>query len=165
MIDASMQNMNDHQFDALYLAIGRFMVNWGQIEYEMYRCTKMVYAKCAASILPKRFPNSIANQISLFTKALSKDPRLSDLTKDGHKLTGRIWQHRDLRNDLMHSSISGILNAATVTFMRAPERAPEETAIQKQVELKDIENQGKEIEAFCFDLGYFVPQFERALYK
>ncbi|MCS6316761.1 MAG: hypothetical protein H8K05_03065, partial [Nitrospira sp.] len=61
-----MQTENDRQFDALYLAIGRFLVNWGQIEYEMYRCTKMIYVNCAAPMLPEKFPNTIEGKIHLF---------------------------------------------------------------------------------------------------
>lgn len=155
----------DRQFDALYVAIGKFLVSWSHIEYEMYRCTKMVYVNCAAPMLPEKFPSTIEGKIHLFENALSKDPRLSDMTLDGRKLTAHIWRHRDLRNDLVHSAISGIENASTVTFLRPPKTGPAGRSQRKQVNLALIEKHGQEMEALCFALGCFVAQFERALHK
>lgn len=160
-----MQRENDRQFAPLYLAIGRFVINWGQIEYELYRCTKMIYANCPAPILPEKFPHTIEGKIHLFDNALSKDPRLSDLRERGQKVTSHIWRHRDLRNDLMHSAISGIEDASSVTFMRPPKGGPAGRSQRKQVRLALIEKHGHEMEALCFELGYFVAGFQRALHK
>lgn len=151
-------------FDRVYLAIGKFQVNWSVFEYELYRFTKIIYANCR-SFTPAKFPDGIAGKIKLLERVLKEEPRLSEITEDGLKLTKALWHHLERRHLIVHGSIAHIENSSTLTFFQPLEirEGPLKRANRVQVSLSQIEKEAQEMEDRSIDLGYFVAQFESAL--
>lgn len=158
--------MSDNQdYHRVYLAIGKFQVNWSMFEYELYRFTKIIYANCS-NFIPAKFPDGIAGKIDLLKRVLKKEPRLSKISTDGLKLTKALWRHRDLRNLLVHGSIVAIEpSSSTLTFLRPLEigKGPLKRAETVQVELSQIETEAQEMEDRSLEFGFFVGGFETAL--
>lgn len=155
--------LDNRDLDRVYLAIGKFQVNWSVFEYELYRFTKIIYANCP-TFIPAKFPDGIAGKIALLKRVLKKEPRLSGISADGLKLTKALWLHLKLRHLIVHGSIAHIENSSTLTFFRPLEigDGPLKRAERVQVELSQIEMEAQEMEYRSLELGFFGSQFEDA---
>jgi hypothetical protein len=156
---------DNRDLDRVYLAIGKFQVNWSMFEYDLYLFTKIIYANCESKIIPAKFPDGIAGKIKLLNRVLKEEPRLSEIRSDGLKLIKSLWRHRDLRNLIVHGTISNIKNSSTLTFLVPPEigAGPLKRAKRVRVELSQIEKEAQEMEIGAMDLGWFSGGFQEAL--
>lgn len=157
-------SMQTSSSDALYLAIGKFLVNWSVFEYEMYLLVKIIYANCQ-SLIPDKFPDGIAGKIKLVERALSEEPRLSGIADEGRKLINDIWIHLELRHVMVHGSAAYTENSSRVTFFRPLEigTGPLKEAKHIPVELSQIEKEAQEMEDGSLELGFFSTHFKSAL--
>ncbi|HVR59431.1 MAG TPA: hypothetical protein VMT72_21680 [Pseudolabrys sp.] len=89
---------------ALYSAIGRVVVMWGQLEHHFGGAVELLYSAHGAANLKPTPPVSISNKLELWKLCFRKLPQLSAHQEDAARFAGDLKIASKNRNDLIHFS-------------------------------------------------------------
>jgi hypothetical protein len=147
--------------DSPYLAIGRLAANWSHIEYELDHCLYIIYSNCHGSLVKRKCPVGFKPRLELLVQALRTESRLSGLTKKGLKIAAKMSRLAKHRNLILHGTIMEFSPSVIIFVIRElGGRIPMPKRISVRVD--QIERQGKVMEDFALDLGYFLVGLECA---
>lgn len=99
---------DNHEFDALFKAVGFVVVQWGQAEQSLDLATALLYQTLGGKPLARRLPKMLDTKLDFVSKCVAKIPALAGVRPEGDALVAEFRRLSAKRHDLIHGAIASV---------------------------------------------------------
>ena len=151
---------------ALYIAVGRIVVNWAYVEMALNQCISVIYKRCDGKTINKSIPASLSRKTGFLKRAFSELTMLAAFALDGLALTTRVTNIAEARNRPTHAAFIGYdANTGSFHFRKLDHNEKTIKLIDSKRTYLQLEKNGKDILVLAEDCARFANKLARHFSK